>query len=247
VPNNNDVNLYRHFLAYYDTQVYCPVLQLHRVKPQHNIWRLRNLFAHVRDCMLSLEENVEEANKIVTELETEFTFGSWAAEDAQRDDKSGAAKQPLATKIFSRGNKARIPMSRSNTDVLESLDEFFEEAERVNGDRNLISPHKAYGIAAGGSEDGSTTPRVFTRSFDELEESIKCLRLHNINLSADDNSNDIKIKDFAPRTPLPSPATLLERQEALCARKSTNRRIGGDRHRAQTVDERGGGLDAWLS
>jgi hypothetical protein len=52
VPSNKDVDLYRHFLTYFDDEVYLPFLQPHRVKPEHNIWRFRHLFAHIRDCML---------------------------------------------------------------------------------------------------------------------------------------------------------------------------------------------------
>ena len=71
--------------------------------------------------MISIEENIEEANKIVTELDTEFTFGSWMADGVQRDDKSGAAKQPPATKKPDSGNRVALSKSESNTDILESL------------------------------------------------------------------------------------------------------------------------------
>jgi hypothetical protein len=128
--------------------------------------------------------------------------------------------------------------------MLESLDEFFEGAESANSGGSLTQPQKAYDIAAGSGKDGSTTPRVFTRSFDELEESIKDLRLHHINLSTVEDGSQTKVKDFALRTPclLPSPGTLFERREALCTPQRSY-----DRHRAQTVDERSGGLDAWLA
>ena len=183
------------------------------------------MFAHIRDCMLSLEENVEEANKIVTELETEYTFGSWAAEDLQRRDKTETAKQPSAAKDAGRGNKAALSTSKSNTDMLESLDEFFEGPEGVSYNDSVPCAQKEYDIVTGTGEDGSATPRVFTRSFDELEDSVRGLRLQHIDLSSDDDGPDeddtVKVKDFAFRKPLPSPATLLERREALCAREST--------------------------
>lgn len=263
-PSNDNVNLYRHFLAEFDDEVYCPLLQLHRVQPEHHSWQLHPWFDHIRSCMISIEENIEEANKIVTELDTELTFGSWMVDDVQRDHKSGTVKQPRATKDIDSGKRATLSNSRSNTDMLESLDDFFEGPEVVNGGDNLTALQKEYHIAAGSDGGGLTTPRVFTRSFDELEDSVRGLRLHHINLSISDADHDaggdVKIKDFALRTPclLPSPATLLERREALCARESTweRRLIGGqvvhsrrphDRNRAQTVDERGGGLDAWLA
>lgn len=263
-PSSDDVNLYRHFLAEFDDEVYCPLLQLHRVQPEHDSWQLHPLLNHIRYCMISLEENIEEANKIVTELDTEFTFGSWMADGKQGNDKSGAAKQPPATKSVDSRNKVKTSRSESNNDMLESLDEFFEGPEIVIGGDNLTFQRKEYHIAAGIGEGGPTTPRVFTRSFDELEDSVRGLRLHHINLSTSDAGHeaggDVKVKDFALRTPclLPSPATLLERREALCTREPTweHRLIGGqvvhsrrphDRNRAQTVDERGGGLDAWLA
>jgi len=214
--------------------------------------------------MISIEENIEEANKIVTELDTEFTFGSWMADGVQRDDKSGAAKQPPATKKPDSGNRVALSKSESNTDILESLEEFFEGLEVAHAGDNPTTLQTEYDISAGNGEGGSITPRVFTRSFDELEDSVRGLRLHHINLSTSDADHDaggdVKVKDFALRTPclLPSAATLLERREALCAREPTweHRLIGGqvvhsrrphDRNRAQTVDERGGGLDAWLA
>jgi hypothetical protein len=263
-PSNDDVNIYRHFLAEFDDEVYCPLLQLHRVQPEHHSWQLHPWFDHIRYCVISLEENIEEANKIVTELDTEFTFGSWMADGVQRDNNSGAAKKPPATKKTDNGNRATLSASESNTDLLESLDDFFEGPEIMTGSDNLTSQRKEYHVAAGIGESGPTTPRVFTRSFDELEDSVRGLRLHHINLSTSDTGHeaggDVKVKDFALRTPclLPSPAMLLERREALCAREPTweNRLIGGqvvqsrrphDRNRAQTVDERGGGLDAWLA
>lgn len=263
-PSNDNVNLYRHFLAEFDDEVYCPLLQLHRVQPEHHSWQLHPWFDHPRSCMISIEENIEEANKIVIELDTEFTFGSWMADDVQRGDKTGAAKQPPATKNIDDGNRATPSKSESNADMLESLDDFFEGPEVVNGGDNLTTLQKEYHIATGSGEGGLTMPRVFTRSFDELEDSVRGLRLHHINLSTSDADHNagghVKVKDFALPTPclLPSPATLLERREALCALEPTweHRLIGGqvvhsrrphDRNRAQTVDERGGGLDAWLA
>lgn len=214
--------------------------------------------------MISLEENIEEANRVVTELDTEFTFGSWVADGVQRDNESGKAKQPPAKKKIDSRDRATLSASESNTDILESLDHFFEGPEVVSGGDSITTMQKEYNIAAGSGEGGWTTPRVFTRSFDELEDSVRGLRLHHINLSTSeadhDGGGDVKVKDFALRSPclLPSPATLLERREALCAREPTweHRLIGGqvvhsrrphDRNRAQTVDERGGGLDAWLA
>ncbi|GAB7329540.1 hypothetical protein MBLNU13_g01306t2 [Cladosporium sp. NU13] len=263
-PSKDDVNLYRYFLAEFDDEVYCPLLQLHRVQPEHHSWQLHPWFDHIRSCMISIEENIEEANKIVTELDTEFTFGSWMADGEQRDAKSSTAKQPPATKKIDSEKRATLSKSESNTDLLESLEDFFKGPEVANGGNNLTTLQKEYHIAASNAEGGLTTPRVFTRSFDELEDSVKDLRLHHINFSTSDADHDaggeVKIKDFALRTPclIPSPATLLTRREALCAREPTweHRLIGGqvvhsrrphDRERAQTVDERGGGLDAWLA
>lgn len=213
--------------------------------------------------MVSLQENIEKANKVVNDLDTELTFGSWGADHVQRDDNSGEVKQPVALDDSKKRHRGRLPRFKTNIDMMESLDEFFEGPEVVNNDDRLRSPQNEYGIATGSGNAGSKTPRVFTRSFDELENSIKNLRLHHVNLSADDDpdaESAVKVKDFALRTPclLPSPATLLERREALYARESTweHRLIGGqvvqsrrpyDRNRAQTVDERGGGLEAWLA
>ena len=260
-PSDDNVNLYRHFLAEFDDEVYCPLLQLHRVQPEHHSWQLHPWFDHIRSCMISIGGNIEQANKIVTELDTEFTFGSWMADEVQLDDKSSTAKQPPANKKIDSEKRATLSKSKSNADMLESLDDFFGG---LDGGDNLTSLQKEYHIATGSGKGSLTTPRVFTRSFDELEDSVRGLRLHHINLSTShadhDAGGDVTVKDIALRTPclLPGPATLLERREALCAREPTweYRLIGGqvvhcrrphDRTRAQTVDERGDGLDAWLA
>lgn len=260
-PSSNDVNMYRHFLTYFDSQVHAPFLQLHRVEPRHNSWHLRHSLNHIRDCLVSLQDNVEEANKIVTNLDTEFTFGSWETDDGLEDVDEKKATLPL--EMGDERLRARPAPSRSTNDMLASLDDFFDGLEfLINDDGSPTDMRREYGIAPGSSGTDSTTPRVFTRSFDELEESVKDLRLHRLDLTDGDPDADkaVKVKDFALPTPclLPSPATLLERREALCAREPTweHRVIGGqvvqsrrphDRNRAQTVDERGGGLDAWLA
>jgi hypothetical protein len=244
-------------LTCFDTQVHSDFLQLHRVQPEHNSWRLRHLFNHIRDCIVSLQENIEEANKIVTDLDTELTLGTWGANGVQHVEKEVS----LPMKKTGKRGKAMVAQPRSTNDMLNSLDDFFEGPEIAKTEANPTTPQKRYGLAPGSGEGGSNTPRVFTRSFDELADSVRSLRLHRVNVSVDvDADNAIKVKDFALHTPclLPSPATLLERREALCAREPTweHRLIGGqvvqsrrphDRNRAQTVDERGGGLDAWLA
>ena len=181
------------------------------------------------------------------DLDAEFAFGSWSMNRGQ--------KQHPPIKVVSDGQKA-IARNRETNDMLINLDDFFDESD---------SP--IYNIAAGVSEDGPEMPRVFTGSFSDLQESVQGMRLHRVNLSNGsdfESGGDVQIQDFAIRTPLrtpcllPSPATLLERREALSAREPTweHRLIGGqvvqsrrphDRNRALTVDERGGGLEAWLS
>jgi hypothetical protein len=255
--------MYRHFLAYFDSEVHSGFLQLHRIEPEHNSWQLRHLLNHIRNCITSLGENIEEANRIVTELDTEFTLGTWGADGVQCAGKFEEEKESLAWKKSRRVKSAMLARSMTTNDMLESLDDFFERSESVIVESSLTTPQKQYGIASGGGEEGTRTPRIFTRSFDELEDSVRSLRLHHVNLSIDsdlDADGAVKVKDFALRTPclLPSPATLLERREALCAREPAweERLIGGqivqsrrphDRNRAHTVDERGGALDAWLA
>lgn len=235
--------MYRHFLAYFDSEVHTPFLQLHRMNTQHNSWHQRHRFNHIRECFVFLCANVEEANKLATELDAEFAFGSWSMKEADTQ---------LSQINETKDEQKSIAQSKTTTDMLISLDNFFDES---------ASP--TYNIAAGTGRERPEIPRVFTGSFSDLQESVQGLRLHRVNLSTGsdfDTGGDVKVKDFALRTPclLPSPATLLERREALTAREPTweHRLIGGqvvqsrrphDRHRALTVDERGGGLEAWLS
>jgi hypothetical protein len=239
--------MYRHLLAYFDSEVHTPFLQLHRVNPQHNSWHQRHRLNHIRECFVFLYANVEEANKLVTELDAEFSFGSWSMKEAEK---------PLSPINETKNEQKAIGQNQKTTDVLISLDKFFDES---------ASP--TYSIAAGVGEARPEMPRVFTSSLSDLQESVQGLRLHRVNLSTDsdfESGGDVQVKDFALREPLrtpyllPSPATLLERREALSAREATweHRLIGGqvvqsrrphDRGRALTVDERGGGLEAWLS
>jgi hypothetical protein len=239
--------MYRHFLAYFDSEVHTPFLQLHRVNPRHNSWHQRHRLNHIRECFVFLCANVEEANKLVTELDAEFAFSSWSMKEADK---------PLSPINETKDEQKAIAQNQKTTDVLISLDDFFDES---------TSP--TYSIAAGIGETRPEKPRVFTGSLSDLQESVQGLRLHHVNLSTDsdfESGGDVQVKDFALREPLrtpcllPSPATLLERREALSAREATweHRLIGGqvvqsrrphDRGRALTVDERSGGLEAWLS
>lgn len=233
--------MYRHFLTYFDSEVHTPFLQLHRVSPGHNSWRLRHRLDHIRECIVFLCENVEESNKLVTELDAEFAFGSWSMKDAEKQ---------LSPINETKDEQKAIAQSKKTNDMLVSLDDFFDDSN---------SP--TYNIAAGLSEDNPEVPRVFTGSFSELQESFHGLRLHRVNLSTGSDfepGGDVQVKDFALRTPclLPSPATLLERREALSAREPTweHRLIGGQvvqsrrpHDRGRTLDERSSGLEAWLS
>lgn len=238
-------------------------LQLHRDAPEHNIWQLRHLLNHIRDCIVSLQENIEEANEIVSNLDTEFTIGTWGADGVQRVERFNEPERLSLVKEPNRKTRAVEARSKTINDKLKILDDFFGEPESGKTEDSQASPQKQYGIVPGSGEGGLKTPRVFTRSFDELEDSVRSLGLHRINVSIDgasDANGAIKVKDFALHTPclLPSPATLLERREALCTRQPTweHRLIGGqlvqsrrphDRYRAQTIDERGDSLDAWLA
>lgn len=99
---------------------------------------------------------------------------------------------------------------------------------------------------------------MFTGSFSDLEESLKRLFMEQ-GLETEPGSQ-VKVKDFALATPrlLPSPATLLERRDALSVReaewnhhivagKLVSSRRPRDRQRAQTIDDVTGGLEAWLA
>jgi len=239
--------MYRHFLAYFDCEVHTPFLQLHRVNPKHNSWQQRHRFNHIRESFVFLCANVEEANKLVTELDAEFAFGSWSMKETDKQ---------LAPINEARDEQKALAERRRTNDMLINLDDFFDES---------TSP--TYSIEAGVGDDTPEMPRVFTGSFADLQESVEGLRLHRVNLSTGSDfepGGDVQVKDFALREPLrtpcllPSPATLLERREALSAREPAweHRLIGGqvvqsrrphDRGRALTVDERSAGLETWLS
>lgn len=272
-PSNNDTNMYLYFWIYYDAEVFRPFLQLHRDEPEHSVWQLHDKLSKIQESILALRHDVEEANQLVRDLDTEFTFGLWRATEASLPETH--VDKPLSPIEESDDKPEAASRAITTSDLLDSLDDFFESPNSPPGDDNLpvISMDARYSISGRDSERrdeplaaDSKVPRVFTGSFLNLEHSVKGLGLHRVNLSVDGSEADgsVKIKDFAlcsPSTfpsPLPSPATLLERREALSTREPTweKRIIGGqmvrsrrphDRTRAQTVDERGGGLEAWLA
>lgn len=270
-PSDNDTNLYRYFWIYFDNHVYSPLLQLHRIEPDHSAWQLHDKLNKVQESILSLCDDCEEANKIVTDLDAEFTFGLWGTTEAPRFDTDG---EKQLSPIEELDDKEAMSRSITTNDLLNSLDDFFDSPTSLPGDENLPNAptDDGYNLSTRNPDCqdepsmGSEVPRVFTGSFLELEDCVKGLRLHRVNLSVDGSEADgsVKTKDFALCTPsalgspLPSPATLLERREALSTREPAweQRIIGGqmvrsrrphDRNRTQTVDERGGGLEAWLA
>lgn len=298
-PSTNDVKLYRLFLIYYDDEVYAPFLQLHREEPEHGSWQLQHRLTRIRDCIVSLYEDCEEANQIVKALDDELRVGMYRSNvelSSVEGSEAGRVLSPMeqaaiarrlspieeaetvtqsSSVVESNGRNSNVIRSRTTNDLLESLDDFFEDSQDMTqeeGEQRLLS-NNDYNIEPRSSnaleeplvpESDSEVPRVFTGSFSQLEDSVRGLRLHRVefSLNGDDEDDEgaIKIKDFAPRTPslLPSPATLLERRDALSIREPAweRRMIGGqvvqsrrpyDHSRAQTVDERGAGLDAWLA
>lgn len=115
-------------------------------------------------------------------------------------------------------------------------------------------------------------PRIFTGSFTQLEGQVSRSGLEGFQTpeggSAPASAVDaVRVRDFADAatttSALPSPATLLQRREALVARDAEfeTREIRGEsvrsrrpsaagngaRGRSATVEERSGGLEAWLA
>ncbi|GAB7360511.1 hypothetical protein MBLNU230_g8461t1 [Neophaeotheca triangularis] len=114
-----------------------------------------------------------------------------------------------------------------------------------------------------------SVPRIFTGSFPALESQIVRQGLDGFQTpharSDPSSTTAIRVRDFAPSSAttsaLLSPATLLQRREAMMSRDAefetrvihgesvASRRPSGSttRARAATVEERSGGLDAWLA
>lgn len=255
--------------------MYEPLLELHEEQPEHCSWQLRHWLNTIRDCIIGIYENVEDANKLVVDLDAEFTFATWGTKEVpgaeQVDEKGLSPIEETETVAMLLEDSESPPIdcgammaqTKSALDALDSLDDFFDLSRSVSKDESQPNAQAEYDVTPSKPEKGSKVPRVFKGSFLELESSVKNLRLHSVNSSIDagsDADGAIKVKDFAVHTPclLPSPATLLERRDALSIRDPTweHRLIGGqvmqsrrphDRHRAQTVDERGAGLEAWLA
>lgn len=121
------------------------------------------------------------------------------------------------------------------------------------------------GSAIGSRRKGAHVPRIFTGSFSQLESDLRRLQLHKVRTPEEQTiagSDPIKIRDFGA-TPAISPCTSpalcvsLQRREALLSKDSEfqNRVINGTvvksrrpsaKMRAQTIDDKHGGLEAWL-
>ena len=133
---------------------------------------------------------------------------------------------------------------------------------------DLVQPRVAqpYQGAAIGTRRKGNVPRIFTGSFSQLESDLRKLQLDKIRTHEGQINpkglNSVKFRDFGAATPhispctTPSSATLLQRRDALVSRDSEfqNRVINGDvvksrrpstKPRAQTIDDRTGGLEAW--
>lgn len=122
------------------------------------------------------------------------------------------------------------------------------------------------GMEVGSRRRGINVPRVFTGSFSQLESDIRSLKLDKVKNPegrvAPGAGDRIEVRDFGatPRDSpctTPSPRTPLQRREALLSKETEiqDRLIKGEvvttrrpstKGRAQTIDDRTGGLNAWL-
>lgn len=256
-------------MNHYEVEVHAPFHRLHRLKPEHNSWTLRNRIDHIRFTFVSLRNACEEANEIVYALDAAFEFGCWRDGETPPDLDIAEDTDILLPPIVYDSNG--IPaFPRTATRFLPTLDDVFRNLDDDFWYHPFGRPPTdfSYDITSEPNASpkepraGAEVPRVFSGPSSQLEGSVKGVGLNRAELSVDaDNANAmVKTKDFAVHTPclLPSPATLLERREALCTRdlQWEHRLIGGqvvksrrphDRNRAQTVDERSGGLEAWLA
>lgn len=260
--------MYMCFRMYYDEHVWIPFLAFHNAEPEHGSWELKIDLALIQECLELLHDTCEAANRLIGELDREFMHGFRTL------GLIAEAQPPRHACVIS---EAEIRVrARFAYQQLCTLDDFFENdgSNPPQIEANSFSTSSfgdgSYSIFSGvdtplvptrpNSENGSRGSRVFTGSFSDLEESIKSLFADHATEGPLEGER-VKIKDFALATPrlLPSPATLLERRDALSVREAewnrryvagklvTSRRRPHDRWRARTVDDVSGELDAWFS
>ncbi|KAK3713703.1 hypothetical protein LTR37_008397 [Vermiconidia calcicola] len=132
---------------------------------------------------------------------------------------------------------------------------------------SLLQPKSATSLGTIGSRrKGIAVPRIFTGSFSQLESDIRKLQLEKVNTQnvplTSDAVDKVKIRDFGATPAIspcstPSPTPLLQRREAFVSKETEvqDRLINGEviatrrpstKGRAQTIDDRTGGLEAWL-
>ena len=264
-PQDSDISMYHQLLEYFDDLVYAPFLQLHRSAPEHGSWQLKDNIQCIHDSLHEMHDKCAESTKMVRQIDYQFHLAcSRVSSHSRGPSVSDKALSPIhescaypgpvakAKKTSSLASKRGISTAGSRRGASHSRGDSNESRYHISPTASAIIERRSASIG------GSDIPRVFTGSFHELQEGVKELELHRVDLS-DQQEDDVKIKDFALPTPslLPSPATLLERREAILDREAewdkrilagevvTSRRPS-DRHRAQTIDDRTGGLQAWL-
>lgn len=256
---------YEQLLELFDDLVHEPFLQLHRTEPEHGSWQLKDNIQCIHDCLQETYEKCAASTKMVRQIDYQFHLACNRVSSHSRGPSiSDKALSPIleshadpgparkAKKTSSLASKRGISTASSRCGTSHSREDSNESRYHISPTASAIIERRSASIG------GSDVPRVFTGSFHELQEGVKELELDRVDLS-DAQEDAVKIKDFALRTPslLPSPATLLERREAILDRQTQcdGRILAGEivtsirpseRHRAQTIDDRTGGLEAWL-
>lgn len=264
-PQQSDISLYCQLLEFFDDLVYAPFLQLHRSEPENGSWQLKDNIQCIHDSLQEMSDKCGETTKMVRQMDYQFRLAcSRVSSHSLGPSISDKALSPIhesraypgpvtkAKKTSSLASKRGISTAGSRCGASHSRGDSSESRYHISPTASAIIERRSASIG------GSDVPRIFTGSFHELQQGVKELELDRVDLS-DQQEDTVKIKDFALRTPslLPSPATLLERREAVLDREAkwdermlagevvTSRRPS-DRHRAQTIDDRTGGLEAWL-
>jgi hypothetical protein len=262
--------MYRMLLIYFDDYVHAPFMQLHRQAPDHASWQLHVNINRVRGNLNDLHSVCESVNQIVANLDHEYARGMHILHRLTTNTTIRAPVIERGMPSIQESEEAAetYDHAASAFSRVDELDEFFDvsDAASLHSRQSSVLETKRYGLKQGAvsppaakstsSRSTADVPRVFTGSFEELEKSVRKLRLHESTVKQE----PVKVKDFAMPTPclLPSPATLLERREAIIAReaewdqrilagRSVRSRRPSDKHRALTVNDRSGSLEAWLA
>ncbi|GAB7355687.1 hypothetical protein MBLNU459_g6390t1 [Dothideomycetes sp. NU459] len=91
MPNGVEARIFRKMSTLYDTHVYAPFLQLHRIEPDHNMYQLDEHLTPIYILLQDVFRGAMKADRLVMDIEQEFEL-TMSAEPSPSFSKLGTPK-----------------------------------------------------------------------------------------------------------------------------------------------------------